>query len=206
MRWMSRRATDMDSGRARMTSVNVEGVRWRMLGRRGAPMEIDQAELGLGDAKLTFRPNMTDRQVAYAIWVELSTRKIGLSIDLEDDVISEVYDSWYSYFSVTRELIKTGSVSRVRNPSTRQIVNLSIDVLNNGLRPHLTKWQARYRDWYERKVSKIYENADNTVVLDPQAVQKQFPKYDELSSELMSVNKRLMAYRASMQSLVFDEK
>lgn len=172
--------------------------------RRAELMEIDQAAIGVGDTTISFRPNLTDRQVAYAIWVELSTRKIGLSIDLEDDVITEIYDSWYNYFSVTRELIKTVSVTKVRNQSTRKIINLSIDVLNNGLRPHLTKWQARYRHWYEAQVERIDENSTERTVLDPQAIQKKFPKYDELQTDLLAVNARLIAYRSSMQSLVFD--
>lgn len=176
---------------------------WPLL-RRADLMEIDQTAIGVGDATISFRPNLTDRQVAYAIWVELSTRKIGLSIDLDDDVITEIYDSWYTYFSVTRDLIKTVSVSKVRHPSTRKIINLSIDVLNNGLRPHLTKWQARYRHWYDNQVERIDEKATERTVLDPQVIQQKFPKYDELKADLLAVNARLIAYRNSMQSLVFD--
>ena len=174
-----------------------------LFGDRGL-LEIDQAEIGVGDTKLSFRPNLTDRQVAYAIWVELSTRKIGLPIDLSDDVIAEIYDSWYNYFSVTREMIKTISVTKVRNKSTRQIINLSINVLNNGLRPHLTKWQARYRHWYQQQVERIDKNAEEWTVLDPQEIQQKFPKYNELKEELMLINQQLIAYRAAMQSLVFD--
>lgn len=174
--------------------------------RRGDSMEIDQAEIGVGENKLSFRPNMTDRQVAYAIWVELSTRKIGLPIDLEDDVIIEIYDSWYSYFSVTRDLIKTISVSKVRGKSTRHIINLSINVLNSGLRPHLTKWQARYRHWYDKQVGKVDQSSNDQVVLDPQLIQQGFPKYNELSVEIIEVNERLISYRKAMQTLVFDLK
>ncbi len=61
-------------------------------------MEIDEAEIGIEPGKIKLRPNFTDRQVAYQIWVELSTRKIGLEIDLAHDVISEVYDSWHKFF------------------------------------------------------------------------------------------------------------
>ena len=111
--------------------------------------EIDQAQFGLGYQKLILRPNETDRQIAYRIWVELSTRKIGLPIDLDDDVISEIYDSWYNFFSVTRELVKDVPVSKFRRKDTEKIINLSIEVLNTGLRPHLTKWQARFRVGFE---------------------------------------------------------
>ncbi|WP_208529061.1 hypothetical protein [Pseudomonas aeruginosa] len=78
-----------------------------------ADYEIDEAELGIGEQKIKLRPNIVDKQIAYKVWVELSTRKIGLPIDLDNDVISEVYDSWFSFFSVTRELIKDVPVVEV---------------------------------------------------------------------------------------------
>lgn len=171
--------------------ANVFGL-WRRF-------EINSAEFGLGDQKVTLHPNLTDMQIAYKIWVELSTRKIGLPIDLEDDVISEIYDSWYSFFSVTRELIKDVPVSRFRRKDTERIIRLSIEVLNTGIRPHLTKWQARFRRWYEQQLTKS-ENAD----LHPQDIQKNFPKFDELSRDIELVNKRLINYREKMYELVSD--
>lgn len=171
-------------------------IAWRVWStRRLADFEIDGAEVGIGDFKLAFKPNDTDRQIAYSIWVELSTRKIGLPIDLDHDVISEIYDSWYNFFGVTRELVKTIPVSKVRNDSTGKIVVLSIEVLNEGIRPHLTQWQARYRRWYEHKVK------DN-VGMSPQDMQKEFPDYDTLSRDLLAVNNRLIRYRDKMHELV----
>jgi hypothetical protein len=166
--------------------------------------EIDQAEIGVGGSKFRFKPNLTDRQVAYAIWVELSTRKIGLPIDLDHDVIAEIYDSWYNFFSVTRDLIKSVPVTHVKRASTQAIIKLSIEVLNAGLRPHLTRWQARFRRWYEREL-KRYDSADGSEVLDPQQIQFQFPQYDELKADLLRVNEALVRYRAKMRELVLKD-
>lgn len=170
-------------------------IGWRIWSaRRFSDFEIDSAELGLGNQKISFKPNDTDRQIAYSIWVELSTRKIGLPIDIDDDVISEVYDSWYSFFGVTRELIKSIPVSKVRNDSTGKIIRLSIEVLNEGMRPHLTKWQARYRRWYERQ---IQDQLDKS----PQEIQQGFPEYDALCKDLLTINNRLIKYREKMHEL-----
>lgn len=162
--------------------------------------DIEEAEFGLGDQKITLRPNDTDRQIAYKIWVELSTRKIGLEIDLDHDVIVEVYDSWYSFFAVTRELIKDIPVRKFRRRDTEKIVRLSIEVLNNGLRPHLTKWQARFRHWYEYQM----ENAPEAD-LEPQKVQRKFPRFAELETEIQEVNGRLMKYRDKMRELITSQ-
>jgi hypothetical protein len=179
-----------------LTAVLVLG--WHFFVRRLMPsFEVDQAELGLGDQKITLRPNNLDRTVAFKIWVELSTRKIGLPIDPEHDVISEIYDSWYAFFGVTRELIKEVPVRRVRSDSTQKIINLSIEVLNTALRPHLTRWQARFRRWYDRQLAQD-PNAD----AHPQDIQRKFPDYEELVRDMLVVNERLIAYRARMRALV----
>ncbi len=101
------------------------------------------------------------------------------------------------FFAVTRELIKDIPVQKVRNNSTKQIILLSINVLNIGLRPHLTKWQARFKRWYEHKLS-----TDQDAKLHPQDIQKEFPSYDELVSDMKDVNERLIRYRDRMNDLV----
>jgi hypothetical protein len=158
--------------------------------------EIDKAEIGIGSGKLSFKPNLADQQIAYAIWVELSTRKIGLPIDLQHDVIWEIYESWHTFFSVTRELIKDIPVSKLRSESTKKIILLSIDVLNKGLRPHLTFWHARFRRWYEREL----QNSNDGI--DPQALQGKYPRYTELRNNLLEVNRSLIKYRTKMAELV----
>jgi len=163
--------------------------------RTKTTFEIDQAEMGIGSTKLTFKPNNDDRQIAYKIWVELSTRKIGIPIDLEHDVISEVYDSWYGFFSVTRELIKDIPVTKIQNESTRKVIKLSIAVLNEGLRPHLTTWQARFRHWYEKRLKTEGD-------FDPQSIQAEYSKFNELKADMLEVNNHLIKYRTKMKELV----
>ena len=175
-----------------------QGIRYRNLFQK---FEINQAEVGIGTNKLKLSINETDRQIAYKVWVELSTRKIGLPIDLEHDVISEVYDSWHTFFTVTRELVKDVPVNKFRRKETEEIVRMSIGVLNDGLRPHLTKWQARFRRWYGNAT----EHSD-FVAHSPQEIQQRYPKYDELQADLLAVNQRLMAYRRMMYELVVFTK
>ena len=171
-------------------------IRWLLGLALGPNFQIDTAEVGLSTGTISFKPNLGDQQIAYKIWVELSTRKIGLPIDLEHDVISEVYDSWYNFFSITRELVKDIPVNKVKSPSTQKIINLSIRVLNDGLRPHLTSWQARFRHWYERQLQTAKDD------LDPQSLQAQYPKFEELKKDMLVVNASLIKYRDKMEELV----
>lgn len=181
-----------------LAAVFLALVAWRILGGGlGRAMEIDEAEIGAGSGKITLKPNWTDRQVAYSVWVELSTRKIGLAIDFDHDVVSEILDSWYAFFGITRDLLKTIPVQKVRSKSTQEIIKISINVLNEGLRPALTKWQARYRRWYEAQLED-----KKTASMHPQEIQQSFPDWNEMTADMAKVNKRLMAYRAKLRKLV----
>lgn len=157
--------------------------------------EIDEAEIGIGNQKIKIKPNYEDIQIAYKLWVELSTRKIGLPIDFDNDVIVEVYDSWYEFFKLTRELIKDIPASKLRkNKSTRRLVRTAIDVLNEGLRPHLTLWQARFRRWYQAELQK-HENKESS----PQDLQRLYPNYDQLTANMKDINEKLIKYRETLR-------
>lgn len=169
--------------------------------RKVKAYEIDEAVIGIGDQKVKIKPNYQDMQIAYKLWVELSTRKIGLEIDLENDVIKEIYNSWYEFFKLTRELIKDIPVSKIRkDESTKELVRIAIEVLNEGLRPHLTKWQARFRKWYNTEIERE-ENKN----LSPQEIQKKYPEYENLTKEMIEVNHKLIEYRKILRQLAMGE-
>jgi len=171
--------------------------------RRGVKTyEIDEAEIGIGNQKVKIKPNYQDMQIAYKLWVEISTRKIGLKIDLDNDVITEIYNSWYEFFKLTRELIKDIPVSKIRkDESTKELVRIAIEVLNEGMRPHLTKWQARYRKWYNTEIEKE-ENRN----LSPQDIQKKYPEYENLTTEMIQINQKLIEYKRMLRQLAMEGK
>ena len=160
-------------------------------------ISVQEITLGIGNSSITVHYDNRDRAIAYKLWVELNTRKIGLEFDQENDVIVEVYDSWYEYFRVARELIKDLPIEKIECAS--ELIELATKVLNQGLRPHLTKWQARYRKWYESSVK------ESDAKLSPQDIQKQYPYYDELLSDLIETSKRMIAYKELMYQIAFHK-
>ncbi len=154
---------------------------------------------GLGSVRI--KADNTVSQIAYTAWTELITRKAGLQIDTENDIFSEVYNSWYQIFGNTRELIKTVPAHKLHNKNTKILVNLLVDALNKGLRPHLTKWQGRFRRWYENELTKEI-NKNKT----PQEIQKAYPHYDELITDLMVINQQMIVYTNELKKLIkFDQ-
>ena len=172
--------------------------RFKYYKNRYAEFEINEAEIGIGNHKIKIKPNDEDLQIAYQLWVELSTRKIGLEIDEENDVIVELYNSWYEFFRVARELMKSIPVRKVRaNTSTKEIIELSFKILNESIRPHLTKWQAKYRKWYQNKL----EQQDSTQRT-PQEIQRSYSEYSALIMDMVRVNKILISYKEMLEKLI----
>jgi len=173
-------------------------IKWKYLDHRYSEFEINEVEIGVGSNKIKIKPNDQDLQIAYQLWVELSTRKIGLKIDKDHDVVTELYNSWYDFFKIARELMKSIPVKKVRsNNSTKEIIDLSFKILNDALRPHLTMWQARFRKWYELESKK-----EKNISLTPQEVQKAFPEYKELEGDILRVNNILISYKEVLEKLI----
>jgi len=121
------------------------------------------------------------KNLAHKVWIELSTRKIALPFDEDNDVIVEVYDSWYKVFEKFRDILK--ELPSQNDKCANKLSEVIMKVLNEELREHLTKWQARFRKWYE-----MHREEDQ----DPQEIQKKYPKYEELVSDLKKVNKEVI--------------
>ena len=157
------------------------------------PVKLDIKLGGIGKVELT--PNYKDIQTAHQIWTELVTRKAALPIDPEHDVIVEVYDSWYALFQRIRSLVADIPAEMIRHSeSTQKVVRIATDTLNLGLRPHLTKWQARFRNWYGAQ-------AESLKTRSPQEVQREFPGFDALIDDMRRVNADLIDYAKELKKI-----
>ena len=170
-------------------------------------IDVDEVELGIGNSKIKIKRNYQTVQIAYKLWVELNTRKLGLPIDEENDVIIEIYDSWYAFFGIARELIKEIPAHKANEENTKELIVLSSKILNQAVRPHLTKWQARYREWHKRYLASI-GNYD----VSPQEIQKKFKckgyenAYKMLIEDMKKVNYNLIMYRKLLEKIVFSNE
>ena len=167
-------------------------IRFTFKRYRVVKLDISLGKIG----KAELRPNNEDLQIAHCIWTELVTRKAAIPVNPNDDVIIEVYDSWYALFTKVRELISNLPAELIkREKSTQELVRISTATLNDGLRPHLTRWQARFRNWYEA-------NDDKLKQLSPQELQKQFPEFNELISDMLQINSQLIDYANELKKLL----
>ena len=155
-------------------------------------MNINIANIG----SVSIEKNRDISKIAHKAWVEIMTRKVGLLFEEDKDVIVEVYNSWYALFGIIRELLKEIEPMK-KDTEIEKLEDILIKTLNYGLRPHLTKWQAKFRRWYEQEIG-IEENQK----LSPQEIQRKYDKYDELVEDLKKTNKQMVQFAKELRKLI----
>jgi len=153
-----------------------------------------------GTPKMTFKVerNHENLFIANRIYIELTTRKAAIPIDVNNDSIEEIYDSWYALFGIIRDEIKTvpGKYLKDHDP-TLALIGLTRKILNDGLRPHLTEHQAKFRKWIET-AKKVPINED----LSPQELQMKYPDFANLVVSMKAVNLILANYANELDKLI----
>lgn len=152
----------------------------------------------LGGAEIEYNiiRNYQNIEIAHKIYIELVTRKAAIEIEEDKDVIVEVYNSWYSLFQITRNELKSINGQLLKDNNTSQeLVRLLTDILNKGLRPHLTEYQARFRKWYSEQLEK---NND----ISPQEIQTKFDGIENLFSSMKEVNNTLIEYSKQLKKII----
>jgi hypothetical protein len=133
--------------------------------------------------------------LAHEAYIELITRKAAFEFDEDDDVIVEIYDSWYALFAEIRRLTRQIDADELAsNKDLRNLHDLLIAVLNEGLRSHLTRWQARFSRWYTAAEGRRPDD-------EPQEIQRSYPEYAELVANLKVSNVLLIELASDLRRL-----
>lgn len=152
-----------------------------------------------GIGEFNFEVSEYERVIAWKLYVQLKSRKAALPFDEQYDLIDEVYNSLFELFKISRELLMEIPLDDISRSNS--LAELEMRVLNEGLRPHLTKWQACYRGWWVKEREKT-ENANLT----PQEIQRKFPHYSDLISDIKLLNKQLDDYSEKLLLIAKGKK
>ena len=156
-------------------------------------------KIGGAEFEYAINRNFQNIEIAHRIYIELITRKASLPIE-NNDVIIEVYNSWHSLFQITRdELKKLSGEMLLENNESKDLIKLLTDILNIGLRPHLTEYQAKFRKWYN-------EELENNKGKTPQDIQSHYENYQELFDSMKNVNELLIVYAEKLNEIITGKK
>lgn len=104
---------------------------------------------GIGSASWEADP--TERNAAWELYIELVTRIAVQSLEPQEGLVREAMNSLYSLFGSTREILRKAGPGV--GASHDSVGGIAISVLNNGLRPFLSKWHPLLLDWERKKPS-----------------------------------------------------
>jgi hypothetical protein len=104
---------------------------------------------GFGSAEWESDP--TQRKAAWALYVELVTRVSVQELSDDAGLVREAMNSLYTLFATTREILRSAGPDV--GASRDSVGGLSIAVLNQGLRPFLSKWHPLLQIWEAQRPS-----------------------------------------------------
>lgn len=97
-------------------------------------------------SELTFVVNNDARQVAWKLYIETVTRVSTQPLTDEEGYIREALTSLYGLFATTRDTLKASRPS-VPVSGGQAVEHLAVTMLNHELRPFLSKWHPRLREF-----------------------------------------------------------
>ncbi|MGY0007549.1 hypothetical protein [Micromonospora sp. I033] len=129
-------------------------------------------------SELRFAVTRDNKQVAWRLFLEAVTRVSGQPLATGTGLLREALSSLYQLFGITREVLGQATPS-ARAPGRPTVEHLAIAMLNNELRPFLSKWHPRLRQW-ERS--------------HPEDLESEWPEDAECRAELAAMQRRLVRY------------
>ncbi|HEY9619358.1 MAG TPA: hypothetical protein V6C78_03270 [Crinalium sp.] len=131
----------------------------------------------------------TERKAAWELYVELVTRIAVQSLDAKEGLMRESLNSLYSLFGSTREILRAAGPQV--GASKNSVGGIAIAVLNNGLRPFLSKWHPSLQEWEAQKAQGV----------SAQSHEKAWAEEPVLRQELEALRKDLEAYAEALATI-----
>jgi hypothetical protein len=137
-------------------------------------------------ADMKFAINLEYRRVAWRLFVETLTRVATQPLGTEDGSLREALTSLYSLFGATRELLKNMPPSKPKPTSKLTVEMLAMKMLNQEIRPFLSKWHVRLRRFEAAR---------------PGAEESEWSQNEDCRKELESVRTQLVNYTKAFGQL-----
>jgi hypothetical protein len=141
--------------------------------------------LNLGIIQLGAELGDEDRQCAWELYTELSTRVAVTGkqrdqdcTDFNGELYIESLGSLYNFFQEARSIMRDFPVGKINGDNRSHLGVMINRMMENVLRPFLEKWQVKYRHWWEE---------ESNPRLSPIERQTEFPELEEFLADWSSV-------------------
>jgi len=147
---------------------------------------------GIGGAE--WEADETERKAAWSLYIELVTRITVQSLEAGQGLLREALNSLHSMFAITRQILReAGPDVGILSAS---VGGIAIAVLNNGLRPFLSKWHPLLQTW----------EAQKPPTTSPKDHEKNWSLEPQMRQELLLLGKNLEQYANALAEIVGVEE
>lgn len=140
-----------------------------------------------GGLSFSMSVSKSDRQTAWKIYTQLTTRVAATEFDDKYDSLYLTHQSLHTLFGIVRDALGEIPLERIQRDDAEQIVKFYTSILNTGLRPYLSKWHIPLSQW-----------VDNEKIKTPSAsyleIEKSFPQRKEILEDMKAMNERMKIY------------
>jgi hypothetical protein len=108
---------------------------------------------GLGGVEQNWEPDDDERRAAWELYVELATRISTVPLETGTGLQRDALTSLYTLFGTTREILRRygPGVAQPKGGGNASFGALAVTVLNDAIRPLLTKWHPRLQDHEDKR-------------------------------------------------------
>jgi hypothetical protein len=131
--------------------LSVLAVAWLMRKKNPATLKKVSVSLPFGIGTVEWEVDPIESRVAWSLYVELVTRTAIQPLKSDQGLLRETLKSLYSLFGTTRQILK--EARPIVGASPKSVGGIAIAVLNNGLRPFLSKWHPSLEEWEAQRPS-----------------------------------------------------
>ena len=143
---------------------------------------------GLGGANIVVTE--AQKNVAWALYVELATRVAGVELRPGMGSAREALSSHYSLFDTTRSVLREQGPGAANGPES--VGPIAIEILNQGLRPFLVNWHTILSGFEAQQTEEQRSRfgGEVTVVID----ESRWPERDAFYRELEENRQGMLQY------------
>ncbi|MEM8636631.1 MAG: hypothetical protein AAGF33_16815 [Pseudomonadota bacterium] len=145
---------------------------------------------GLGGATISI--GEAERVAAWRLYVEFSTRITTQPLNKNSGSVREALSSLYALFEITREELKLAGPEIGQSPT--DLGPLAIKILNEGLRPFLTKWHTAYSDHEGAEGARLMQEMGSKMPPLDLVDQNTWPKLNAFYNSLEATRLSLLEY------------
>jgi transcriptional regulator with XRE-family HTH domain len=138
-------------------------------------------------------PNGEQRDAAWEIYVELTTRVAVIELTLDQGMLREALTSLHSLFGTTRGILRHYGPALAEPPGdgTQPLDRLATSMLNEVLRPVLSRWHPLLLDHENRRPTRVTEREH----------EQAWSRNDELRAALRDLQAVLVDYARSLAAI-----